>query len=207
MEINAIIYVRVSRKDQDYDRQIHDLETVANARGWKVVEIITEKISGSKSKRDGLDRLKELVEAGEIKKILVTEISRLGRKTLDVLQLVDFLTTKGVSIYIHNFSIETLQPNGKKNPMVSMMLTILAEFATMEKENLKDRIRSGLEHAKRKGSKLGRPEGSNKDDDKLLEEYKNVVKSLKKGLSIREAAKVNDVSATTVFKIKKAMGQ
>jgi len=203
--MKAIIYVRVSTKEQDYQRQIHDLEAVAKARGWTVVDVITEKVSGVSKTRTGIDKLMKAVESKTVDKVLVTEISRLGRKTLEILTLVDRVHSYGVSIYIHNYGVETLQPNGKKNPMVSMMLTILSEFATMERENTIDRIQSGLSHAKKQGVRLGRPVGTAKNTDALLIEYKGVVKSLKKGLSVRESAKVNDVAVNTVMKVKRAI--
>lgn len=203
--MKAIIYVRVSSIQQDYHRQIHDLETVAKARGWSVLDVITEKVSGVSKTRTGIDKLMRLVESKTVDKVLVTEISRLGRKTLEILTLIDRISSYGVSIYIHNYSVETLQPNGKRNPMVSMMLTILSEFATMERDNTIDRIQSGLAHAKKKGVRLGRPAGTSKDRNTLLEQYKGVVKSLKKGLSIRESAKVNDVAVNTVMKVKRVL--
>lgn len=205
LNMKAVIYVRVSTKGQDYQRQITDLQTVAKSKSWEVIDVITEKASGVNKRRQGLDRLMSTIESGAVQKLLVTEISRLGRRTLEVLTLVDRITEAGVSIYIHNYGVETIQPNGKKNPMVSMMLTILSEFATMERENTIDRIHSGLAHAKKKGKVLGRPTGTVKDTEALVTEYKGVVRSLRKGLSIREAAKVNDVAIGTVMKVKKSI--
>jgi DNA invertase Pin-like site-specific DNA recombinase len=205
--MKAVIYVRVSRQDQDYQRQISDLKAVASAKHWDVAEIITEKISGAKTKRAGIECLLDRVRSGEVKKVMVTEVSRLGRNTLQVLQIIETLTELNISVYIHNFGIETLQENGKKNPMVSMMLTILAEFATMERENLIDRTKSGLAHAKKNGVKLGRPVDTKKSNEKLLEEYKPIVKYLKARRSIREIAKLTDVAPNTVLKVKKAFQQ
>lgn len=90
--------------------------------------------------------------------------------------------------------------------MVSMMLTILAECATMERENLIDRTKSGLAEAKRNGVHLvGRPFGSTKSAEKILVEYKPVVKYLKSDYSIREIAKLTGVAVNTVLKVKKQL--
>ena len=129
----------------------------------------------------GLESLLAIVEAKQVDKVLVTEISRLGRRTLEILTLVDRITSYGVSIYIGNYGVETLR------------------------ENTIDRIQSGLSHAKQHGVRLGRPFGSVKNCDLFLKQYKGVVKSLLKGLSVRDAAKVNNVSINTVMKVKKSM--
>lgn len=186
----------------DYNRQISDLQGIAAIKGYEVVDVITEKISGVKAKREGIERLLNLTESGLVKKVMVTEISRLGRSTLQVLQILDLLESRGVSVYIHNFGIETLQENGRKNPMVSMMLTILAEFASMERTNLIERTRSGLEQARKTGSQLGRPVGSKKTLQQLKDQYRPVIKLLNQGLSIRKVAKLTDTSVNTVLKVK-----
>jgi DNA invertase Pin-like site-specific DNA recombinase len=199
--MKVAIYVRVSRKDQDYHRQINDLQTVADAKGYTVIETIKEKVSGSKRDRDGIKRLLELGESKTICKVLVTEVSRLGRKTVDVLKMVEMLTELGVSIYVHNFGIETIQANGRRNPMVSMMFTMLAEFASMEREFLIDRTVSGLERAKKNGRVLGRPIGTTKDKEQLRDEYKPVIRTLKQGISIRKTAKIHALSINTVRRV------
>lgn len=203
--MKALIYCRVSRQDQDYERQISDLKAVATSKNWEVVEVITEKISGAKAKRAGIDSLLEMADRGQVRKVLVTEVSRLGRNTLQVLQIIERLTSLNISVYIHNFGIETLQPNGKKSQLAAMMLTILAEFATMERENLIERTRSGLAHAKRNGVTLGRPAGTTKPKEQLLAENQKAVKLFKKGRSIREVAALTDIANNTAMKIKRAL--
>jgi DNA invertase Pin-like site-specific DNA recombinase len=203
--MKALIYCRVSRKDQNYQRQISDLKAIATSKGWEVVEIVTEKISGVKSKRGGIDKVLQLAEEASFNKLLVTEISRLGRSTLQVLQIVETLTQLGISVYLGNYGVETIQPNGKRNPMISMLISILSEFSSMERENLIDRTRSGLAHAKRNGTVLGRPYGSKKSREQLLAENPKVVKLLKAKRSIREIAKLADRSVNTVLKVKRVM--
>ena len=108
--MNAIIFVRVSRKDQDYQRQLQDLRTVAATMGVIVVKEITEKISGAtrNQERESIQELLSLVHQGSIDKVIVQEVSRLGRSTVEVLRVVEELTELGVSIYVQYFGIESL---------------------------------------------------------------------------------------------------
>ena len=128
----------------------------------------------------------------------------MGRSTLEVLQIVEKLTELGVSVYVDNIGIETLT-KGKTNPIAQILLTILAEFSRMEKEVLRERILSGLEEARRKGVKIGRPKGSMKEPEDYIKGYPKVVRHLKEGQSLRNTAKLNSISVNTVRKVKKAM--
>ncbi len=202
------IFVRVSTKSQEYDRQISDLTAYAEKHNYLVVAQISEVISASKTKkenREAIQQLYELAGSHKIKKVLVTEISRLGRRTADVLKVIDDLSDLRVSVYAHNYGLETLNKDGKRNPVANLMFTLLAEFARMETETLSERIRSGQGEARRKGKHLGRPTGSTKTSEKLLKEYPGVVKDLKEGLSIRKTAAFRNVSVDTVLKVKKAL--
>ena len=111
-----------------------------------------------------------------------------------------------VSIYVQNFNLETLKEDGSRNPMAQLVFTMLAEFARLERDHLRERIKSGLEKAKREGKKLGRPKGARLVGDKLVQKYPKVVRELKAGQSIRKTAKLCDISAKTVQRIKEAMG-
>ena len=154
----AVIFVRVSKKEQDYQRQVEDLRAVAQSQSVQVVAEISEKISGVRTnqERDGIQKLLLLSRQGVIQKVLVCEVSRLGRSTVEVLQIIDELTQLGVSIYpgrraVQNFGIETLN-NGKRNPVAQFMFTLLAEFARLERETLRERILSGMDEARRQGN-------------------------------------------------------
>ena len=123
----AAIFVRVSKKEQDYRRQIEDLQAVASAQGMDVVAEICEKISGvcSNQEREGLQDLLALARNGQIQKVLVQEVSRLGRSTVEVLQVVEELTALGVSIYVENFSMETLKGKKRKDNCPKFLKTPL----------------------------------------------------------------------------------
>jgi DNA invertase Pin-like site-specific DNA recombinase len=200
----AAIFVRVSKQSQDYERQIADLNATAARQGYTVVATIAEKVSGNTTndERKGIAELLALAAGGTIRKVLVTEVSRLGRRTSDVLKVIEELTERGVSVYAQNYNLETLTPDGKRNPVASLLFTLLAEFSRLERETLIERIKSGLDQARRKGKTLGRPQGTTKDDAQVLNDYAHVVRRLRQGLSLRQTAKLADVSVNTVRKVK-----
>jgi DNA invertase Pin-like site-specific DNA recombinase len=111
----------------------------------------------------------------------------------------------GVSLYWHAQGIETLLPNGKRNPAAGIMLALLAEMARSEGELLRERINSGLREARRKGVTLGRPKGTTDSRDDFLRKHKDVVRLLKADHSIRNAAKITRKGASTVQRVKLAM--
>ncbi|WP_020531108.1 recombinase family protein [Flexithrix dorotheae] len=204
--MKGVIFVRVSKKEQDFERQLQDLRTIAKSMKINIIKEITEKIGGSTSnkKREGIQELLFLAQTGQIEKVLVQEVSRLGRSTVEVLKIVEELTKYEVSIYVQNFGIETLK-DGKKNPVAQFLFTILAEFSRLEKETLRERILSGLAEARRKGVKIGRPKDSRKVDIDYLKGYPKVVKCLKGGFSLRQTAKLSEVSVNTVRRVKLAL--
>lgn len=198
----VVIFVRVSKREQDYQRQLEDLRALAKTQNLEIVAEIAEKISGAKSnqERNGVQELLKLAQKGIIQKVLVQEVSRLGRSTVEVLKVLEELTSLHVSVYVQNFGLETLK-NGKRNPIAQFMFTLLAEFARMERETLTERILSGMEEARRQGKHLGRPDGSLENKETFLKKYSSVVRNLRQGISVRKTAKICDTSINTVRKV------
>ena len=158
-----------------------------------------------RKRADGAGGKEELARTGKIKKVLAHEVSRIARRPSVAHAFVETLEGSGVSLYWHAHSIETLLPSGKRNPAAAIMLALLAEMARAERDTLRERILSGLEEAKRKGVKLGRPEGSTIKTADLLKKHADIVRLLKSGQSVRNAAKITGKGASTVQRVKVAL--
>ena len=202
--MNTVIYTRVSTNVQDYQRQIEELQQLASSHDWNVLQVFSEKVSGAKKneERQELSKMLDYINNNQVDKVLVWELSRLGRNTLEVLKSIDVLNSMGVSLFIKNYGIETLDAEGKPNVMAQFLVTILAEVARMERSTIKERMNSGYKKYRADGGKVGRKHGYKKNNDKLHEEYADVFRLLKKGLSLRNIAKLTNHSINTVMKCK-----
>lgn len=200
----VVMLIRVSTNKQETTRQQTELQAAADAKGWEVIEVCEETVSGNAQMADraGLMRVQELVEAGMVEKVMVHEVSRLARRSSIVHTFVEMLESHGVSLYWHAQGIETMLSNGKRNPAAAIMLALLAEMARAERDTLRERINSGLAEARRKGVKLGRPEGSKISTEDFLRGNADIVKQLKNGQSVRNTAKITGKGTTTVMKVK-----
>lgn len=201
-----MIYARVSSVSdrQDTSRQIEDLRKYANLRDIEVVATFEEHISGAKKneERQVLTECLEYCTTNSVHYLLLSELSRLGRSTLQVLRSLEVLHEAKVSVYIQNLGLYTLQPDGKVNPIVSILITILAEMSNIERSNIVYRLNSGRSNYIAKGGKLGRKTGSIKTEEKKREEYKEVIQLLKKGYSVRNVAKLQGIGISTVQRVK-----
>lgn len=200
----VVLYCRVSTQVQDYERQVSDLTQFAKKHQWAIAETFTEKISGAKknNERKELASLLSYARVHYINRVLVTELSRLGRDTLQVLAAIDMLNKAKVSLYIMNYNIETLTPDGKVNPMSQFMITLLAEVARMERRTIKERMASGYNNFRANGGKVGRKTGYRKSDEDFRIQYKDVFRLLGKGVSLRDISKATGVSVNTVKRCK-----
>lgn len=189
--MRTVAFCRVSTSVQEYERQVNELSGLAQRNGWTVEATFAEKISGAKknTERTELLRMVKYVKAHHINKVLVTELSRLGRDTLQVLQVIELLNKEGISLYIQNYNIETLTDEGKVNPMSQFLITILAEVARMERKTIRERVESGYNNFRANGGKVGRKEGYRKSDEAMKEEYAEEIRLLKKGYSLRNIQK------------------
>ena len=201
--MDVVIFGRVSTLIQDYDRQINELTAICTQRGWLVRSVFTEKISGAKknAERKELSRMIEYIKAQHIDKVLVTELSRLGRDTLQVLQVIETLNDMKVSLYIQNYNIETLNEDGKVNAMSQFLITILAEIARMERKTIRERMNSGYKNFREQGGVVGRKQGYTKSEDQMKQQYSQEIKLLRKGLSLREVSKLTGHSVNTIRKV------
>ena len=203
----AVIYARVSSTNdrQNTQRQIEDLTRFANSNDYSIVGTYEEHISGA-TKNENRTVLMECINyciTNKVNYILLSELSRLGRSTLQVLKSLEMLHEAGVSVYIQNLGIYTLNATGEANPIASIMVTVLAEMANIERSNIVYRLNSGRESYIANGGKLGRKKGSVKTTEQKKEEYKEVISFLKRGYSVRNTAKLSSVSVSTVQRVKR----
>ncbi len=205
MKTPVAIFGRVSSDQQDFQRQITDLQKAAIKLNFEVVNVITEKISGAKTneERRGVQELLNGARNKHFKKVMVTEVSRLGRSTIETLKLVEELHKLGISIYLQDLNAETLNEKGEPSFQSEIMLHMLTLFSTNERRSLISRIRSGMQQARLNNIHCGRPSGTVEEREDFLSKYPKVVEGLKKGFSVRECVKLYDTSLGTVAKIRK----
>jgi len=198
----VVIFARVSTSIQDYERQVNELTAVANCNNWNVAATFCEKVSGAKknAERKELSKMIDYVRNNNINMVLVTELSRLGRDTLQVLEVIEQFNKLGISLFIQNYHIETLNENGTINTMSQFLITILAEVARMERKTIRERVESGYKNYRANGGKVGRKEGYRKSDIDMREQYAEEIRLLKKGISLRNISKITGTSINTIRK-------
>jgi len=201
------LFCRVSSTSdrQNYERQINDLTQLAESRNYKIEAVFAEKVSGAKknSERPELLKMIEFVNHNPISKICVTELSRLGRDTLQILQTIEILNQNKISLFIQNYNIETLTPDKEINPMSQFMVTILAEISRMERRNIASRLSSGYNNHRANGGTVGRKNGYRKSNEQMQEEYAEEIRMLKKGYNYQHIAQITGVNKNTLSKLKK----
>ena len=205
----VVILARVSTNGQDYNRQVNELNDYCRRVGWMVEKVIANKVSGA-TKNDDRDEIRELVEyvkGNEINRVVCTEISRLGRNTLEALKIIQALNDNGVSLYVKNYNLETLNDDGKVNPVASLICTILLEIASMERITIKERMESGrnqyIAKCRKEGIKMGRPASYRKSVETYKNQYAKEINLLRKGISLRNINTITGTSINTLQKIKK----
>ena len=186
------IYCRVSTDDQSCARQEHDLKAFAKRARHKVIGVFKETASGAKNDRAERAKVMALAQAHQIDAVLVTELSRWGRSTQDLVQTLDDLHKWKVSVLAQNGLTFDLSTSSGK-----LMRTIMAGLAEFERDLIRERVKSGLAAAKARGVKLGRQEGFRPSDKKAAK----VRKLHDDGLSYRLIARNVGLSKNTVMEI------
>jgi DNA invertase Pin-like site-specific DNA recombinase len=203
------LLVRVSTDKQDYNRQITELQEHCAKMNWDVVRIFANKVSGAKKieERQELVDMLQYISENDIDKVCVWEISRLGRSTLEALKIIELLNEHKVCLYIKNYNLETLDNDGKINPITSLITTILLEISQMERNTIKERMASGRDQyiakCRATGKKMGRPSTYRKSDDAMREQYKKEISLLKQGISLRNINAITSTSIATIRKLYK----
>ena len=184
----CVIYSRVSTSGQEVENQIKLLREIAKRKGYELVEVISDVMSGAKGRQDrkGFDKLIKGAVKKEWDSILVWDVSRLGRSLKDLVGFLDEINSVGCDLYIHQSGLDTSTPSGK------MMFQMIGVFAEFERSMISERVKLGLA---RTDKKLGRPTNMNE----------GMVQSIKfmreKGIGIKKIATDLKVGVGTVYKV------
>ena len=205
--MKAVIYARVSStgERQSTSRQVADLTDYAIRNGLDVVGVYEEHISGAKrnEERAVLAECINYAVTNGVEEVLFSELSRCGRAVWEVLDTIRTLKDNGINAYFQKEGLSLFGPNGKENPYLAVMVSVLGVCAQMERENIAYRLNSGRKLAIERGVKMGRRVGSVKSREQKREEYAKVIRALRAGKSVRDTAKICEVSASTVQRVKK----
>ena len=190
----VIIYARVSTEDQHCERQVSELTKFAKRCGFKLIETVCETASGANNDRKKRQLVMDMARLRKIDVILISELTRWGRSTEDLLATLQQLADWKVSVLtLNGMQFDMATPQGK------LMVTMLAGISEFERGLLRERIKSGIAHAKAQGKKLGRQAGHNPSDKYA----KQVLKHINQDRSYRWIAHEMQISKTTVLNIAK----
>lgn len=200
--MKAVIFSRVSSQNdrQNTERQVADLMGYAKVNNIDVVQVFEEKISGAKknAERAVLQNCIDFVKSEKIDIILVSEMSRASRSVWELLELIKMFKDMRINVFFQKENLKIFE-DGKENPLLPIYVSALGLAAELERENIQFRLNSGRKLAIDKGVKMGRKEGSIKTKEQKAEEYKEVIKLLKKGLSvanIHAICKANEIKCS-----------
>ena len=200
----VVIYARVSTSAQDYTRQITELRKYAKKQNFEIVKEFSEKISGGKKveERTAIKEMLDFVKFNKVDKVLIYECSRLSRRQLDFLSIIEQLTEQGVSLLILQNGLETLFPDGKPNPIANLCFGIIAEFNTLENNLIRARMSSGYEHHRASGGRVGRKEGYRKSEEEYRRNYEREIALLQKGNTLKDVKSITGTSINTLRKLR-----
>ena len=205
----VVLLLRVSTSSQDYEYQRSTLADLCNRNNWEIVRTFENKVSGAKKneEREEIVELLDYIKNNEIDMVMATEVSRVGRNTLEALKTIEILNENKVNLYFANYNIETLLPDKTVNPIARLILTICLEISAYERNLIRYRMKAGYDdYLKRRKEdpalRLGR-QGYKKDEQSYKEEYQHELSLLRKGISLRNVQKITGTSIGTLQKIKK----
>lgn len=196
--MSKVKYIRVSTEEQNTGRQ------EINAKEF--FKIYIDKTSGSIqfTERKEAKKLLNDIDSGIVTEIHISSIDRLGRNIIDILTMVEFFNQKSINLFVENIGMFSLIDN-KPNSSFKMIVSVLGNVAEMERLNMLERQKQGIELAKAKGTYKGRLYGTRMSDNEVLTKYKSVVRELKNGESLRRASKIGGCSLGTAQKIQRLL--
>lgn len=207
---NSIIYARVSSLSQNTSRQIADLQTYAKNNGLEVVKIFEEKISGAKknSERSELCRCFEYAKNNGINMILFSEVSRLGRNTMEVLESVKTLADSGINAFFQKENFSILDEKGKISPITTIFISCLGMVGEIERENIRFRLQSGYNNFRANNGVVGRKVGYRESKEIKENKYPISLKYIRKGYKLVEVldlatSRGEKISMATLKRLKR----
>jgi DNA invertase Pin-like site-specific DNA recombinase len=195
----VVLYVRVSTDKQSVENQINELTSVAHRNGWEIVDTYSDAgISGAfgRDKRPAFDGLLKDANRKKFDGIMVWSIDRIGRSLQDLISFLDDVQSKDIDLYIHQQGLDSSTPTGR------LMFSLVGSFAEYERTLIKERVRAGMERAKKSGTKSGRAIGrpSNVNDGTKSA----VVELHKSGMSMNKICKTLSIGSGTLYKLLEA---
>jgi DNA invertase Pin-like site-specific DNA recombinase len=191
--MRTAIYMRVSTVDQHPETQLHDLLQLAQQRGWEVVgRYVDHGISGTRSRRPGLDQLMTDARRGRFDVVLVWACDRLARSVKHFLDVLDELNHVGVAFLSYREQLDTAGPLGRA------IVVIVGAIAELERSLIIERVRAGMRRAKLEGRHIGR--------NPVEVDLPAMRRDRQRGLSLREIAKAHRIGKTTVARLLKQAG-
>jgi DNA invertase Pin-like site-specific DNA recombinase len=196
--MTKVKYVRVSTAEQNTSRQ------EINSGNFSKVYI--EKASGAikfEERPEGAKLLND-IENADITDIHIASLDRLGRNILDLLTMIEYFNSKSINLFVENIGMYSMI-DGKPNPTFKMIASVLGNVAEMERDNMLERQKAGIELAKLQGKYKGRLYGSRMTDKEFLKKYKKVKVELRNGESLRRASALGGCSLGIAQKVKRLM--
>src|SRR5690349_20726357 len=188
----AALYLRVSTADQHPETQLYDLRALAAQRGYEIVAEHTDKVSGAKAKRPGLDALMNDVRRGRCDVVVVWAFDRMARSVRHFVEVLDELTHLNVEFVSFRENIDTGGPLGRA------MIVIIGAIAELERNLIIERVRAGMRRAKLEGRHIGR--------QPLDLDRESIIAARQRGHSLTEIAKMHRASRASISRVIKAAG-
>jgi len=183
----AALYMRVSTLDQHPETQLHDLRQMASQRGYTIVSEYTDRISGAKAKRPGLDQMMADGRRGRFDAVLVWASDRIARSTKHFLDVLDELNRINIEYVSFRENIDTGGPLGRA------IVVIIGAIAELERSLIVERVRAGMRRARLEGQRIGRAP--------LELDHGAIQQDRLHGQSIRQIARGHSVSTATIQRV------
>ncbi len=188
----AALYARVSTTDQHLDAQVDALREYAERRDLDATPFVDHGVSGTRDRRPALDEMLGAVKRREVDAVVVVKLDRLARSVRHLTQLVAEFEALGVDLVVLDQGIDTSTPAGR------LLFHVLGSIAEFERDLIVERTKAGVEAARRRGKRIGRPEAA----DKRTRE--RVLRLRAHGHSLRQIAELVGVSKSTVANVVRA---